>query len=234
MANCGEKTEQQTQEQQTNNTITSPAEEITLTTADGITLSATYTEAAYSSKAVLLLHMLGSDKTAYQELTRYLLQNSFTVLAIDFRGHGESQLDDKQFTEADWQNLVLDVDAGVNYLEDKGYRKIAVVGASIGANAGLKQALQDERIDALVLLSAGEEYRGINILGLMPYYQKPVLFVASMDDKDAAVAATKLYNALGTDQKELKMYQTGGHGTKLLETQDGLPAVMVTWLQKWY
>lgn len=234
MANCGEKTEQQTQEQQTNNTITSPAEEITLTTADGITLSATYTEAAYSSKAVLLLHMLGSDKTAYQELTRYLLQNSFTVLAIDFRGHGESPLDDKQFTEADWQNLVLDVDAGVNYLEDKGYRKIAVVGASIGANAGLKQALQDERIDALVLLSAGEEYRGINILDLMPYYQKPVLFVASMDDKDAAVAATKLYNALDTDQKELKMYQTGGHGTELLETQDGLPAVMVTWLQKWY
>lgn len=231
LISCGEKTEEQAL---SNNTLTSISKEITITTADGINLSATYTEAAYSSKAVLLLHMVGSDKTAYQEFTRYLQQNSFTVLAIDFRGHGKSELDYKKFTEADWQNFVLDVDAGVDYLEGKGYRNIGVVGASIGANAGFKQAVQDDRIDTLVLLSAGESYKGINILDLVPYYQKPVLFVASMDDKDAAVAATKLYNALGTDQKDLKMYQAGGHGTDLLKNQDGLPAIIVTWLQKWY
>lgn len=205
--------------------------DIILTTADEINLSATYKETPYTDKAVLLLHMLGKDKNDYQNLTLYLQKNSFTVLAIDFRGHGNSELDYKSFTDADWQDLVLDVEAGVDYLESKGYKKIAVIGASIGANAGLKHAVQDDRIDLVVLLSAGEEYRGINILELAPFYKKPVLVVASMDDKEAAVAATRIYNALGTEYKEIKMYPTGGHGTRLLETQDGLPAVIATWLQ---
>ncbi len=208
--------------------------EFIITTADEVNITAVYKETNQATQAVLLLHMLGKDKSDYNNVSLYLQQNGFSVLAIDFRGHGNSDLDYTTFTDADWQNLVVDVEASVDFLESKGYERIGVVGASIGANAGFKQAVQDTRIDSLVLLSAGESYHGINITGIAPYYDRPVLIVAAMDDKEAAVAATRIYNALETPYSDLKMYPTGGHGTEILQNQDGLAATIVTWLQGTY
>ncbi len=208
--------------------------EFIITTADEVNITAVYSETNQATQAVLLLHMLGKDKNDYNNLSLYLQQNSFSVLAIDFRGHGNSDLDYTKFTDEDWQNLVVDVEAGVDFLESKGYKRIAIVGASIGANAGFKQAVQDTRIDSLVLLSAGESYQGINITGIALYYDRPVLIVAAMDDKEAAVAATRIYNALENPYIDLKMYPTGGHGTEMLQNQEGLAATIVTWLQGTY
>ncbi len=208
--------------------------EIILTTSDEINLTANYYETNAGDHAVLLLHMVGGNKHDYDVVLPIIMQNSYSVLALDFRGHGNSVLDYTTFTEQDWQNLVLDVQAGVDFLESKGYKKIIVIGASIGANAALKQAVQDTRMDNLILLSAGEEYHGLNALDYAQFYDRPVLVIASMDDKEAAVAATKIYNAANTADKELKMYQTGGHGTNLFITQEGLPAVIGTWLKRWY
>lgn len=208
--------------------------EIILTTSDEINLTAGYYDANAGDHAVLLLHMLGKDRHTYDLLLPTIMQNSYSVLALDFRGHGNSGLDYTTFTETDWQNLILDVQAGVDFLENKGYKQITVIGASIGANAALKQAVQDERIDNLIFISAGEDYHGLNALDYAQFYSKPILVIASMDDKDAAVAATKIYNAVSTDSKELKMYQTGGHGTDLLTAQEGLSAVIGTWLKNRY
>jgi esterase/lipase len=202
-------------------------------TSDNIELGYTFTE-SNSDKAVLLLHMLGKDKESYTALTQYLTQHSYTVLAIDFRGHGESELEDETFTENDWKNLVLDVEAGVDFLEMQGYERIAVIGASIGANAALKHAVQDTRIDTLILLSAGEEYHGINTLDIAGFYDRPVLFLASYADKDAAVAATKLFNAVNTEEKNIKFYEQG-HGTELFELYKEIVAEEVLfWLEGYY
>lgn len=208
--------------------------EFIITTADEVNITAVYSETNQATQAVLLLHMLGKEKNDYKNLSLYLQQNGFSVLAIDFRGHGNSDLAYTTFTDEDWQKLVLDVQAGVDFLESKRYNRIAVVGASIGANAGFKQAVQDTRIDSLVLLSAGEEYHGINVTAIAPYYDRPVLIVAAMDDKDAAVSATRIYNALETPYLDLKMYPTGGHGTDILQNQEGLAAIIVKWLQETY
>ena len=208
--------------------------EFIITTADEVNITAIYKETNQATQAVLLLHMLGKDKSDYNNVSLYLQQNGFSVLAIDFRGHGNSDLDYTTFTDADWQNLVVDVEASVDFLESKGYKRIGVVGASIGANAGLKQAVQDTRIDSLVLLSAGEEYHGINVTAIAPYYDRPVMIVAAMDDKEAAVAATRIYNAIENPYTDLKMYPTGGHGTEMLKNQEGLAATIVTWLQGTY
>lgn len=208
--------------------------EFIITTADEVNITASYSETNQATQAVLLLHMRGRDKSDYRNLTLYLQQNSFSVLSIDFRGHGNSDLDYTQFSDKDWQNLIIDVEAGIDFLEDKGYKRIAVVGASIGANAGFKQAVQDTRISSLVLLSPGESYHSINITGIAQYYDRPVLIVAALDDKDAAVSATRIYNALETPYLDLKMYQTGGHGTEILQNQEGLAPIIVTWLQGTY
>ena len=134
LSSCGE------QEQQKD------PNEFIITTADEVNITAVYKETNQTTQAVLLLHMLGKDKSDYNNLSLYLQQNGFSVLAIDFRGHGNSDLDYTTFREEDWQNLVLDVEAGVDFLESKGYKRIAVVGASVGANAGFKQTVQHTQI----------------------------------------------------------------------------------------
>ncbi|MBI5073303.1 alpha/beta fold hydrolase [Candidatus Woesearchaeota archaeon] len=216
---------------QTNQKTLDPNDFI-LTTADEVNITAEYHETNAAERAVLLVHMLGHDKSDYDNLSLNLQKSGFTVLAIDLRGHGTSDLDYTTFTDADWQNLVLDVQAGVDYLEQKGYNRIGVVGASIGANAALKQGVQDTRIDALVLLSAGENYHNLTILDIAPFYTRPVMIVVALDDKDAAVAGTKLYNSIGTVQPNLnlKVYQAGGHGTDMLKNVAGADATIISWL----
>jgi esterase/lipase len=217
-----------------NNETTTDPNEILLTTSDEVNLTAGYYETNTGNHAVLLLHMLGKDRHEYDSLIPTIMQNSYSVLALDFRGHGNSDLNYTTFTDADWQNLVLDVQAGVDFLEEKGYTQITVIGASIGANAALKEAVQDPRIDTLILISPGEDYHGLKTLDYAQFYNKPIVVVAAMDDKDAAVAATKIYNAVKTENKELKMYPTGGHGTALLTSQEGFSAMIGTWLHNWY
>lgn len=203
-------------------------EDIQITTADGITLHALYNEAE-TDKAVLLLHMVGEDATVYEDLALFLQEHDFTVLRLDFRGHGKSDLNYETFTDADWQNLLLDVEAGVDFLEEQGYERIGIVGASIGANAAIKHAVQDTRIDSLILISAGEDYHGLTTVEFAAYYTNPILVIASLDDKDAAIAATKIYNAAATEYKDIEMFQTGGHGTALL-IQPSLPNTIGEWL----
>ena len=200
-----------------------------ITTSDNIKLAYTYQEGT-NQKAVLLLHMLGKDKSDYDTLFKYLNDYGYTVLAIDFRGHGESELDYNDFTDEDWQKLVLDAEAGINYLEEQGYEQIAVVGASIGANAALIEAADDERVDTLILLSAGEDYHGLITLESAKLYNKPVIFFASYEDKDAAVAATKLFNAVDTEYKDIKLLNKG-HGTEMLSELVGKD--IVNWLENY-
>ncbi len=221
-------------ERETTSNTTQQNNDLFMVTADGIQITVTYTPVPEAEKAVILLHMLGRNKTDYETLTKYLNYHNFTVLAIDFRGHGNSQLDYTTFTEKDWQNLVLDIQGGVDVLEAQGYTRIAVVGASIGANAALKQAVQDTRIDTLVLLSAGESYKGIDATAVADYYDRPVLFFASYADTDAAVAATRLFNAVNTDAKNIKLYNKG-HGTELLDLYGkAVGEEILAWLQETY
>jgi esterase/lipase len=203
---------------------------IILTTEDKIQLAATY-EQGTNNKAVILLHMLGDDRSSYDELTTYLNYNSYTVLAIDFRGHGESELDYTTFTDEDWQLLLYDVKASTTFLEEEGYTQIAVIGASIGANAGFNHAVVDERIDMGIFLSAGSEYKGIKTLDISPLYSKPGFFVASYEDKDAAVTATQLFNFADTEHKDIKLF-TSGHGTELLGAVLGED--ILYWLENYY
>lgn len=213
----------------TNERKLSPSEFI-IETADEVNLTAEYHPLIATERAVLLVHMLGQDKSDFDVLSFDLQNNGFTTLAIDLRGHGISDLEYTNFTDADWQKLVLDVQAGIDYLDKNGYQRIGVVGASIGANAALKQAIQDKRIDALVLLSPGENYHSLTTLDIAQFYKMPVMIVAALDDKDAAVAATKLYNVIGTAQPNLKIYQEGGHGTDILKNVDSADTTIITWL----
>ncbi len=187
----------------------SSKEDVTLTTEDGITIKGTLYNSE-SSKGVILLHMLNKDRSSWDRFAAEL-QAKYKVVAIDLRGHGDSDLDWKTFTDDDFSRMVMDVKATAEYL---GVKDIAVVGASIGANVALRYAA-DEPVSTLVLLSPGLDYRGVETEDAAGRYANPVLIAVSENDAYAYESSLKLYGRF-SGKKELKILKGRAHGTDML------------------
>ena len=90
-------------------------------------------------KAVLLLHGFTGSTKDVKKLGEFLSKRGYTVHAPIYSGHGvepEALLETKP---EDWWNDVVE---GYNFLKNKGYEEIAVVGISLGGVFSLKVAEQ--------------------------------------------------------------------------------------------
>jgi dipeptidyl aminopeptidase/acylaminoacyl peptidase len=178
---------------------------------------------------VILLHMLGSDRTAWTEagLVDALVEAGYAVLAVDMRGHGATG------GEADWALAVEDLGLVWDAFaarDDVDETRTAVVGGSIGANMALRLAADRPTIRAAVLLSPGLDYRGVTSEDQMARYgARPVLLVASEDDPYSAESVAAL-DGTAAGESELALYQTAGHGTAMLRAELELTPRIVEWL----
>ena len=72
-------------------TLTSNADELTLTTEKGFELKASYYQShKTSNRAVLLLHQCNYNRTMYNDIGKELAKQGIHALSLDFRGFGES------------------------------------------------------------------------------------------------------------------------------------------------
>ena len=119
-------------------------ETITLERPHSATLIADFHPAADSAPVILLLHMLNSNRSAYDPLVPDLRDAGYAILNIDLRGHGASG------GSRDWDLAINDVALGWtgwlaenNHLSDSG---LAIIGGSIGANVALDQLRPSGRL----------------------------------------------------------------------------------------
>jgi pimeloyl-ACP methyl ester carboxylesterase len=106
-------------------------------------------------RGVLLAHGGQYNKESWREQARILAGAGFRVLAIDFRGYGQSRDPDGARRPAD-DTRHLDVMAAIEYLRLAGATTVSVVGASMGGDYAAEAAeANPETIDRLVLLAAG-------------------------------------------------------------------------------
>jgi dienelactone hydrolase len=167
------------------------------------------------SSGVILLHMLSRNRNDWNVFAKKLQNSGFFILTIDLRGHGESTqmgedtLDFRNFSKEDYQGMLLDAKGAVEFIEnqrDFSTENLIIIGASIGGNIALNYAVTDERVKGVVLLSAGLDYRGIKTEEAMKEYgDRPILIVASEEDKYAYQSAKKLYE-VAQGEKEMKIY----------------------------
>lgn len=130
-------------------------QDVNLTTDDGLTLAAWYVPATQSSSTpaddtptILLAHGLLDRKESMLHLVPWFHEAGYNVMLLDFRGHGGS---DKQPTTIGREEA-LDVRAALDWLEAEGVTgAVGGLGMSMGAAALVKAAVQDDRLDALVL-----------------------------------------------------------------------------------
>lgn len=102
---------------------------------------------------VVLAHGGRFNKGSWTKQARALEQAGYRVLAIDFRGYGESKGPGQGdiFTAP----LQLDVLAAVHYLRTTGATTVSVIGGSLGGGAAAAAAIAEPgAIDRLILLGA--------------------------------------------------------------------------------
>lgn len=197
---------------------------------DGLSLVGTfYAPDGQSSPApgVILLHMLWSDRSTWENFAMQLHEAGYAVLAMDFRGHGETGGD------VDWDKAVADVQSTWDYLEEiqaVDNERRAIVGASIGANVALSAAALEPTVRTVILLSPGGDYAGVKTHDpMIAYGERSVLIAASEQDSYAADSSLRL-EGLAAGKAELIMYPGSGHGTIMLEREPDLPDLIISWL----
>lgn len=109
-------------------------------------------------RGVVLAHGGRFNKESWKKQAEALAKAGFRVLALDFRGYGES----RGPGQADPLSapLHLDVLAAVRYLRKNGARTVSVVGGSMGGSAAGAASIETEpgEIDRIVFLGSQGSY----------------------------------------------------------------------------
>jgi pimeloyl-ACP methyl ester carboxylesterase len=216
--------------------------EVHFQTEDNFTLHGDLVSAADTqAPVVILLHMYRSDRTAWAPLVPKLAAAGFTVLALDQRAHGRSTRQGEQEVKVESiprdrfgervREGPRDVAAARRFLEQRGMatQRLALVGASYGCSVALLAARELEGVDALVLLSPGEAYFGVEVVDAARQFPGPLLAVAAEDDAQAARSSRRLAQ-VHQGEDDLVVYASGGHGTRLLPTRTELTDRIVGFL----
>lgn len=210
-------------------------EAVKIKAQDGIEIAGDYYDAP-SDKGVILLHMMPADRKSWIKFALKLQTKNFKVLAIDLRGHGESQGGPdgyKNFSDIEHQSSSFDVEAAVEFLENKGAGNLYLAGASIGANLALKYLAEHSEAKSVVLLSPGLDYRGVKTVGLVKALKddQAVFAVASEDDKYSFDSINKLFEGISlSDSRMIKIFKDAGHGTTIFERKPEFMDEVVGWL----
>ena len=165
-------------------------------------------------RGIVLAHGGRFDKASWAKQARELATAGYQVLAIDFRGHGESKGpgQDDVFTAP----LHLDVLAGVAYLRQHGATRVAVIGASMGGWAAANAAIaQPGAIDRLVLLGATPD-------GDAAALTVPTLYIMAREDASGSgprLPGLQEHFAKAPDPKELIVLDGSAHAQHLFETE---------------
>lgn len=218
-------------------------------TDDQIEIHGTYAppETKESTKApiVILLHMYNKDRADFGPLLPALHEADFAVLAIDMRGHGQSvgpaemnlpkrvaDRDPKLFRE-----MYRDVQAAHLWLAgqpevDRG--RFVLVGASVGGSVAMNYASRDRSVDAVVWLTPGTKYLGIDSMrDARKYGRRPLLMLASEPERSAAEtlaamvpgAAVQLFPGQAGDEMAL-------HGTRMFGQVPRIDKIIIDFLAK--
>jgi alpha-beta hydrolase superfamily lysophospholipase len=207
----------------------SAAQRVTFRTDDGVTLAATWYEPPSRGPAVILVHMLQRSRQDFEALAIRLSNEGIGALAIDLRGHGESQ---GSYGES-FTPMVADLKAARHFLTTRSEvaGRIGILGASLGANLAALAAADDPSVASVALLSPSLDYRGLRIESAMRKMgTRRVLMVVSDDDAYATRTARDLEK--GTKGREVIHLSAAGHGSVMLERDPSLIGLVVDWFRR--
>lgn len=168
-------------------------------------------------RGVVLAHGGRFNKESWEKQARVLATAGFRVLAIDFRGYGQSRGPGQEDPMS--APLHLDVLAAVRYLKKAGARTVSVVGGSMGGGAACDASISSEpgEIERLVLLGAAPN-------GPAEKLQARTLFIVARDDASSdgpRLPWIREKYRKAPDPKELITLEGSAHAQYLFQTDQG-------------
>jgi dienelactone hydrolase len=208
---------------------------VTLKAPDGLTLKATYYSPGKPGPGVVLLHQCNRDRTAWAEFGTAAAMRGYHVIAMDYRGYGESE--GQRYDSFQQQGPVInekwpgDVDAAFAWLvaqPDVDKNRIAAAGASCGVNQSVLLARRHPEVKTVMLLSGNVTPPAREYLRDSTWL--PVLAAASYDDGNALEGMRWILGWSRNQGNKLVEYQKAGHGTDMFAVEKGLQPLMIDWL----
>lgn len=189
-------------------------------------------------KSILLLHILPGHRSDFYEFAEFLWQNGYDVLNIDERGHGDSEAwpgemgSWQEFTQADYDRMIYDVEAAAQWLKNKiPDSELAVIGGSIGANLSLLYGAKAQP-KIIIALSPGLNYKGIKTEIASRNFRQNLLLIASKDDNYSFESLERLFEISAAAKKEFIKYEDAGHGTRMFNSEPELKQRILDFLTK--
>ncbi len=193
--------------------------EVHFKTRDGWTIVGDrYAHKGRLKGTVVLLHQRGGKASDWQSLCHALQQAGFTALAIDQRGAGRSIKGPGPIgVGAPWATGP-DIAASIHYLDRT---RVILIGASYGANNALIYAGRHARqLAAVILLSPGANYNGLDAIAAAPLCRIPVLMYTSKDDPIANTGPSRINTLLPGKAHWVDSVVGTRHGTAMLPDLD--------------
>ncbi|HEU4892140.1 MAG TPA: alpha/beta fold hydrolase [Vicinamibacterales bacterium] len=214
----------------------SAARTIDLKSPDGIALKASYFSPGRPGPGILLLHACNRDRSSWNDLATAAAARGFHVLALDFRGYGQSggtRSDDPQqqqwIADREWPG---DIDAAYVWLtSQQGVDKtrIGAAGASCGVNPSLQLARRHPEVRTVVLLSGGIAENGRELLRDSAWM--PIFGAASHGDGGVVETMRWAMGWSRNPSNKFVEYQAAGHGTDMFAVEKELQPQILAWLE---
>ncbi|MCR4278679.1 MAG: alpha/beta hydrolase [bacterium] len=217
-------------------------ERITYTTFDGVHIVGDWMTSQTTYGAALLLHMMPSDRKSWASFQAKLAEKGIASLAIDLRGHGESdhgqadsRLDYKTFSIEEHQSSLNDVTDAFAWIRRRGLEpaRIVVCGASIGANFALQLLGEEPQCAGAALLSPGKDYHGLMALeDVQRLLNTQALWAcgSETDDQVSFETAKELIAETPSEEKVFVPVQNAGHGTTIFEKMPEIEYQLADWV----
>ncbi len=213
-------------------------------TRDNLSLSVKYFIPRTQEKppVIILLHQFRKDKSSWNEFIPDLLKNGYAVYAIDMRGHGKSnkfkdgkEIFHETMPESEWNQVPYDVHSVIEFIKtnaDVDSSKIAVIGASIGANTSIiTSSMFSNEIKTAVALSPGIEYHHLKTYQYAKDAKNPLMIAVAKNDTYAFESSNEL-NSIIKPKHSLEVYESSEHGTNLLNITPDLQNKIIVWLNE--
>jgi fermentation-respiration switch protein FrsA (DUF1100 family) len=153
---------------------------------DHLTLYGWFLPTPGSEQVIIMLHGAESNRSdpgvGMLDIAAGLAANGYNILMFDFRGHGESEGDRLSAGYHERKDLW----GAVDYVQERGFESIGVLGFSMGAATALMGAAEDTDIDCVVADSSFADMAGImereftERTGAPGFLMKPVLFMVKI------------------------------------------------------
>jgi pimeloyl-ACP methyl ester carboxylesterase len=190
---------------------TSGPGDVRLTAADGERLVGH--QFGTGTVGIVLVHTSRGNLCDWAPYANRLARLGYMALAVDLRGHGQSQRNGPAGRPAG------DAVAAAEWLRARGARKVFLLGASLGGSVAIDAAAETRRpIAGVISVSGAASLFGTN--EAVRRVRSPLLLLAGRWDVIYASDARRLYRAaVATHDKKLAIIaKSGYHGVELVRT----------------